>query len=438
LTGFQAEGRQKKSVMESKVTKLWNRDFSLVIIGQIISIFGNMVLSFALPLFILDISGSPALFGLVLGLPYISLLIMSPIGGILADRLRKQRIMFWLDVATTIIIVLYMIVSGFVSAVVPLVIVKLLALNAIQGMYIPAVQASIPLLVPGNKLTFGNAAASIVNSISAMAGMAIAGLLYGRFGLFPILVISAGCFAMTAVMDAFIRIPFKKQDASGGIAHIIKSDISLSVRFSIKEKPILAKGAVVIFLIILQLSSILIVGLPVLITEHLGFGMEFVGINQSIMMVGGLAGGIVAGMMGMKLTVTRALLFLTAGSLFIAPIGLVFLIDTAVMTSYIILTVSGALVFFGVQLFNVAAITFVQQETPTELVGKVMSVILVLPFLAQALGQMLYGTLFESFAAMPWAIIFITSALSAIISYYSYAYFRKKMTQSRTSALTRQ
>ncbi len=50
--------------------KLWNKDFTLVVIGQIISLFGNAVLRFALPLYILEQSGSPALFGQVSALAF--------------------------------------------------------------------------------------------------------------------------------------------------------------------------------------------------------------------------------------------------------------------------------------------------------------------------------------------------------------------------------
>ncbi|MCL2412378.1 MAG: MFS transporter, partial [Treponema sp.] len=388
---------------------LWSRDFSLVIIGQVFSIFGNMVLSFALALYILDISESAAMFGLVSGLPYISLIIMTPIGGIMADRLKKQRIMFWLDVATTAIIVLYMAVSGLFEAAVPIVLVKLLALNAIQGMYIPAVQAGVPLLVSSDKLTSGNAAVGVVNTFSSMAGLSVAGILYGRFGLFPILIASAICFAVTAIMDLFIRIPYKKQAASGTIAQIIKADMHESIRFAVKEKPILAKTAVIAFLIVMFLTAILLVGFPVLITQHLGLNMELVGINQSIIMLGGLFGGITAGIMGSKLTMSKSFTFVAISSIYIISIGLVVLLDVPSIPAYIIMTAAGTLVMIKVQLFNTAAITFVQKETPSELVGKVLSMLMILPFLANAFGMLIFGALLEQFASITWIIIFVNA-----------------------------
>ena len=39
---------------------LFQKDFTLVVIGQIISLFGNAILRFALPLYLLRETGSPS------------------------------------------------------------------------------------------------------------------------------------------------------------------------------------------------------------------------------------------------------------------------------------------------------------------------------------------------------------------------------------------
>jgi len=405
--------------MEAVHNKLWNRDFSLLVFGQIISLFGNMILSFALPIYVLDISGSAALFGIVSGVPYISLLLLTPIGGIIADRLRKQRIMFWLDASTTALIVLYLIASGLTTSVIPIVIVKLLALNAIQGMYIPAVQSSVPVLIPTEKLTSGNAVVGVVNSLSSIIGLAVAGVMYSRFGITPILVVSAVCFLITAFMDLLIRIPYKKQDSSGGIFTIVKGDISQSFLFITKEKPILLKSVIMFFFLIFLLASILMIGVPVLIKNHLYLDMEFVGISQSIMMVGGLAGGIIAGTLGSRLNMRSSLMIVALGSFIIVVMGVAVFAQIPAFTAYIILTAASALLFTTIQIFNIAAITFVQTETPTELIGKVMSLIMILPFLAQGIGQVFYGALFELLENAPWVIAFATAVLVAAIALFS-------------------
>ena len=408
----------------TKTQRLWSRDFSLLVFGQIVSIFGNMVLSFALPLYVLDISGSAALYGLVLSLPYITLIITSPIGGIIADRLRKQRIMFWLDAATTVIIVLYMIASGLVAAVVPLVIVKLMALNAIQGLYMPAVQASIPALVSTEKLVPANSVVTMVNMFSGIAGMAIAGVLYAKFGLFPILAMSAVCFAVTAVMDLLIRIPYKKQEGTGSIVDIVISDISKSTIFMVKEKPIMAKCAFIGFFLQLTLVPMIVVGIPVLLTQHLGFGMEFVGYSQSIMMVGGLIGGIVTGILGARLSIKRLPLVLFISCMLFGFIGLPFVITTTDFSAYIIITAATAIAFAVMQMVNIPLFAFIQGETPSELIGKVMSMFLILPFVATAVGSFVYGILYEHYEKMPWIVIFGTVILTALVALYAHMQFR--------------
>ena len=45
--------------------KLFSKDFTLVVIGQIISLFGNATIRFALPLYLLNLTGSSALYGTV-------------------------------------------------------------------------------------------------------------------------------------------------------------------------------------------------------------------------------------------------------------------------------------------------------------------------------------------------------------------------------------
>lgn len=86
--------------MEVKRRSLFGRDFVLVAVGQIVSLFGNAVLRFALPLYLLRKTGSPALFGTVTALSFIPMIPLSIIGGILADRVNKRNIMVILDLLT--------------------------------------------------------------------------------------------------------------------------------------------------------------------------------------------------------------------------------------------------------------------------------------------------------------------------------------------------
>jgi len=57
--------------------KLFHRDFTLVVIGQIISLLGNAVLRFVLPLYLLDVTGSRSLFGLCSAAAFVPMVVLS-------------------------------------------------------------------------------------------------------------------------------------------------------------------------------------------------------------------------------------------------------------------------------------------------------------------------------------------------------------------------
>ena len=126
--------------------KGFSKDFYLVLIGQIISLFGNAVIRFALPLHLLSVTHSPSLLGIVSGFAFLPLAVMSPVGGLIADRVNKRNIMVVLDFFTAGLVLAFLLLSGRVSLV-GLILVMLFLLYGISGAYQPSVQASIPLLV---------------------------------------------------------------------------------------------------------------------------------------------------------------------------------------------------------------------------------------------------------------------------------------------------
>jgi len=408
--------------------KLWNRDFFLVIFVQVLALFGNSILSFALPLHILNITGSPALFGTVLALSFIPLIMMSPVGGVIADRRKKQRIMFCLDSITAVLIVLFIVASRNVTSVtmiITLVVVKVMALNVVQGLYMPTTMAAVPFLVPANRLVPANAIANSVFSLSNIVGPVVGGILYAAFELFPILVISFAIFVIVAIIDLFIRIPYKKQKPHGSIMRMLKNDLSRCARFALREKPILGRVAFVMFLFGIPSLAMIIVGLPVLITQTLDLDMGLFGLSQGITMGGGLLGGILVGTLEKKLTIQKAHWLLFACSISIVPIGLVLLLNVQTMIAYVIITFSSALVMLTTQIVTIQILAFIQLETPRELVGKIIAVAMALILASYPVGQLLFGVLLERFYAMPWIVIFVAVFMAGIIATYSRRHFGK-------------
>ena len=200
------------------------KDFTLVVIGQIISLFGNAILRYALPLYLLNKTNSPSLFGIVSALSFITMIRLSPIGGIIADRINKRNIMVILDFSTCAIVITCTLLLGKVDLVI-LLLVVLILLFGIQGAYQPAVQASIPALVSEEDLMSGNALINLVNSLSGSLGYALGGILFVSLGIKPLLCLSAVCFFLSAVMEIFIKIPFVKQKNTSNIFSIAFKEI---------------------------------------------------------------------------------------------------------------------------------------------------------------------------------------------------------------------
>lgn len=82
--------------------KLFTRNFMLLILGQLTSLFGNFILKLALSMYVLEITGSAAIFAGILSIATIPTIILSPLGSILADRANRRNIMVALDTLTGI------------------------------------------------------------------------------------------------------------------------------------------------------------------------------------------------------------------------------------------------------------------------------------------------------------------------------------------------
>ena len=177
----------------------------------------------------------------------------------------------------------------------------------------------------------------------------------------------------------------------------------------------------------LVFGSMIMIGLPVLITVHLGMSMTHVGIALAIMMLGGVVGGIVAGGLGTRLNIPRGFAFVIAGILCCIPMGLVLLFDVPQMAAYTTIVAAGTVFIFAGKIFSIAIMTYIQEETPPELIGKVLSVLMVVPFIGQSIGYPLQGRLFQGFIATPWYVVFCATAVMMVIAVVAYRYFKRNL-----------
>lgn len=403
--------------MNEKKAK-FGKDFLLIVIGQIVSLFGNGILRFALPLYLLRETGSSALFGIVTACSLLPMIVLSLLGGVLADNVNKRNIMVGLDFFTAAVITAFYIFKGTMPTV-PLFTITLMLLYGISGTYQPAVQASIPALVPKERIL---SASAIVNQIGALAnfmGPIIGGMLYGVWGIKSILQVSIMCFLLSAVMELFLVIPFQKQAEKRSIGETVKNDLKESLHFLRLEKPIFIKLCIVIAGLNLFLSSMITIGVPVIIIDTLSLTDQMLGITQGLLAVGGIVGGLLTALFEKKLRPNKASVFLYLCAGFTCVMGLGMMPQGVPLFQYAILSCMGMAIMAASTMFSIQMLAVVQTQTPSHLVGKVIACIMTLIMCSQPVGQLLYGLLFEVLSQSIGAVILGSGIISLLIAMYS-------------------
>lgn len=395
--------------------KLFTKDFTLVVLGQVISLFGNATIRFALPLYLLNQTGSAALYGMVTACAFIPAILLSPVGGIVADRVNKKNIMVVLDFFTAAVILAVSLLLGKVDLVL-LQTSALMLLYGIAGAYQPSVQASIPLLASQENYMAANSIINTISSFASLVGPVLGGIVYSAYGLRPVLWVCIVCFFLSAVMEIFIRMPFEKPEPSGNLWSTIKADFGESVRFIRQEKPVIGKGLLVVCGINLFLSAMIIVGMPYLVTEVLDLeayeANRLFGYAQGALAAGGLTGGICAGVFAGKLSMKKTGNLLVACAAPVFPIGLSLLFFESGMVNYLVLTGCSFLVMVCSTVFSVQMMSFIQTETPQNLLGKVIAVILTICMCAQPLGNAFYGVMFGACKGFEYVVVLFAGVVT--------------------------
>lgn len=398
---------------------MWNRNFIMVVLGQIISLFGNAVLRFALPLYLLNQTGSAALFGIVSACAFIPMIVLGPIGGIFADRVNKRNIMVVLDFSTALLVLAIILLLGKMNLV-ALLLCALFILYGINGAYQPAVQASIPMLLQSEHIMQGNAVINLVSSFAGLIGPVIGGALFGFYGIMPIMYVCVICFVLSAVMEIFIQIPYEKKAVNGNIFAIGFGDLKESFHYMRKEQPVIMQLSLAIASVNMILSALVIIGLPVIVTQMLGFDSatanRLYGYAEGAMAMGSLCGGMGAGLFAKKMKAKNGYLLLLFDALTLIPSGLAIMLPIPKFLSYGIILVSCFGMMFLATLFSIQIMSCLQMMVPVNLLGKVISCAMCIGMCASPIGQAIYGGLFELLEGKVFLLFYVAAALTVMVA----------------------
>ncbi len=407
-----------------KKEKLFTRNFTLLILGQVSSLTGNYTLKFALSMYVLEQTGSASIFAGMLSAALLPTVLLSPFGGILADRANRKHIMVALDALSGLSVLAagLLLPLGRELWVIGALLVLLSVLAAFES---PTVQACVPQMVSPQNLVQGNAVVSQVSAVTSLVTPFLGSLFYTAFGIGPVFAAAVACFWLTALLECMIHLEYQKPPRTAGIGAIVREDLAVSAHFLRREQPDILKLLLLTALAGMFVSGTAVVGFPYLVRTVLGLSATYYGAAESAMGAAAILGSLCAGLLGKKLRVRDlSAIFLSFGlSLF--PIGFSFLLPVGTMARY------GVLLFFfcvcqlGVCIFSTYAITLIQQRTPEQLMGKVMSCVFTLSMCAQPVGQMVYGALFDCFSDSVYWVLIPTGMLICLIAVASRGFLKR-------------
>ncbi len=228
-----------------------NRNFCLVFFGALVSELGALLYSFAVSFYILEISDSNAfLQGLYLALCGISMLLTTPLGGVLGDRFNKAHIMYICDLikgGTIVLATLLLMIFREPGGQIAILFVLGIAGNAVSGIFSPVSSALFPHIVEEDRLQQANSYFAMKSALVGIFGTVLAGVLYSVLPVYALFFIVGVCFVLSGLSEMFIRYEHRMQQEKLRVETFL-SDFREGISYLKTKKAILSLLAGALFI----------------------------------------------------------------------------------------------------------------------------------------------------------------------------------------------
>jgi MFS family permease len=199
---------------------LRNRDFNLYWSGVVLSQIGTRGTIAANLYHVYQLTGSVWQTGLVGGAQAVALLVLSPLGGVYADRMDRRKLLQWAQ-GVALLVALGLTVLTFGGQVEAWhVLVSVLLTTAAATFDQPARQALIPAMVPRGQLPQAFALLNPSREVAVLVGPAMAGILIAVGGPGLMYAVDAVTYAVLIAVLGLLRVPtLRDEDRRGSIWH---------------------------------------------------------------------------------------------------------------------------------------------------------------------------------------------------------------------------
>ncbi|MBO4418423.1 MAG: MFS transporter [Oscillospiraceae bacterium] len=228
-----------------------NRNYRLVFFGALVSELGALLYSFAVGFYILEITENNAfLQGLYLALCGVSLLVFTPVGGVLGDNFNKAKIMYVCDyVKGGLILLATALLQLFPQNNAQLVILFAAGIlgNGVSGIFTPASGALLPHIVEEEKLQQANAYFSMKSSLESILGIILAAILYASMPITLLFLVVGICYLASGVSEMLIRFEHHKPHERLTLKLAVR-DMGEGISYLKTKKAILALLGAILFI----------------------------------------------------------------------------------------------------------------------------------------------------------------------------------------------
>jgi MFS family permease len=218
-----------------------NRDFRRLYVASLISLGGDWFLLVALFGLVLHFTGSAIAVALVLAVQDLMYFLLSPVAGVLADRIDRRRLMVAADLARAAVCLGFLLIRS--DSEVWLAFLLLAVMASFSAAFEPASAAALPNLVEEEDLATANALSGSLWGTMLAVGAALGGVVAAVFGRDTAFVLDAASFLASAWLIYRIRRPFAEQRTEKDHPSVRDATVE-TVRYARKDHRVLALLAV--------------------------------------------------------------------------------------------------------------------------------------------------------------------------------------------------
>ena len=371
----------------------WKRDTGVFLTGQTVSLFGSMVVQYAVLWHVTLQTGSGLAVALYAVAAFLPQGVVSIFGGTFADRVNRRALIVVADTTTALATLglAVLMLNGVTDLWVILVACAVRSAGA--GFQQPAVQAVIPQLVPADRLMRVNGLFQTLQSALALLAPAVAGAVFGAFGIVPVFFIDVVTALIGFGLLLTVRVPTLEAVAERTTR--FRTDLVEGARYIWHHAFI--RWLMVLFAIVFLLVAGPSFVTPLLVLREFGGEVWKLTVLELAFSVGMLVGGVLVATVLAKRSRVR-LIVLSSFGFGVFAVGLGFAPELWVFDAFMFA--------FGlmVPIFSAPFMTLVQEAVPPERQGRVFSYVTIVMALSVPLGMTAFGPLADGIGVRPLLI----------------------------------